>query len=144
MRVTVPMLIFLADCATAPAPREPGLAGFLHILRAARDSREACAGLGRDCGPASLEENLARAERGAPAELLLDSTEAREERPMAEAALQAAHADCRGRGIQPGSPRWDRCRLDRGIARLAEAAGEDGAASEHLAGTGWNRRAAHR
>ena len=140
MRVTVPILLLLAGCTTPPAPREPGLAGFLHILRNARDAREACAGLGRGCGAPSLEASLAQAERETPAELLLDPREAAEERPMVEAALQAAHVDCRGRGIQPGSPRWDRCRLDQGIARLTDAAGGEGSPAEKLAATGSARR----
>lgn len=142
MRMAVPITLFLTGCAMAPAPREPGLAGFLHILRAARDAQEACAGLGRGCGATGLEATLARAEKGAPEELFLEPEQAAAEQPLVEAALQAAHADCRGRGIKPGSPRWDRCRLDRGIARLADAAGADGAFAESRAETGWIRRAA--
>lgn len=115
-----PPLLILAACT--PAPREPGLAGYLHILTAARDAREACAGL-PGCATPGLERDLARAEAGTPSEFMLPTQQAATERSLAEAALQAAYADCRGRGIRPGSARWERCQLDRGIARLGEVAG---------------------
>ena len=142
MRAVALIPFLVASCAVQP-PREPGLEGFLHILRNARDARDACAGLGRECGATNLEAALARAEAAAPADLLLDPGQAGEERPLVQAALQAAHADCRGRGIRPGSPRWDRCRLDQSIARLSDVAGRGqggGAPAEDRAETGWSPR----
>ncbi|MFC7735881.1 hypothetical protein ACFQX4_08450 [Roseomonas sp. GCM10028921] len=115
-----PPLFILAACT--PAPRELGLAGYRHILIVARDAREACAGL-PECAMPGLERDLARAEAGTPSEFMLPSHQAATERSLAEAALQVADADCRGRGIRPGSARWERCQLDRGIARLGEVAG---------------------
>ena len=144
MRAAIAILLFITGCGAAPFRREPGLAGFLHILHSARDAREACAGLGRECGTANLESALMRAEAEAPAALFLDPGQAAEERPLVDAALQAATADCRGRGIRPDSPRWDRCRLDRGIARLSDAVGLTGGEmpGEDLTKTRWGRRAA--
>jgi hypothetical protein len=115
-------LLALAGCAPSAPPREPGLAGYLHIFQAARDARHACAGLTPDC-PGPIQDDLARAEARTPPELLLPPQRAAPERRLAEAALQAAHADCRARGIRPGSARWDSCRMDRGIERLNEVAG---------------------
>ncbi|WP_338663269.1 hypothetical protein VQH23_24440 [Pararoseomonas sp. SCSIO 73927] len=117
--------LILAGCA-AP-PREPALAGYRHIFEAARDARHACAGLAAACAPGGMVEHLARAERGAPRDLFLPHQEAWEDRLLARTALEAADADCRVRGLRPGSARWDSCLLDRGVARLQEAeAGREG------------------
>ncbi|WP_424134170.1 hypothetical protein [Roseomonas chloroacetimidivorans] len=123
MRYSLPsLLLLLGGCALSTNPREPGLLGYLHILEVARDARQACAGLGPDCGPADIASSLAQARDAAPSTLFLPPEEAAAEQQLAQAAFQAAHADCRGRGILPGTPRWDTCRLDRGIARLSEVA----------------------
>jgi len=112
--------MLLAGCATPNEPYEPGLVGYLHILETARDARHACAGLGRGCGPANMTSSLAIASQSAPANLFRPREQVEAERMLAEEAFQAAHSDCRGRSIHPGSPRWDQCRIDRSIARLAE------------------------
>ncbi|MBP0443740.1 hypothetical protein J8J14_03020 [Roseomonas sp. SSH11] len=118
--IVLPAVLALCACVRPP-PGEPGLAGYLHIFRAVQDERHACAMLGPDCaGP--LEQSLARSEAMTPPGLLLDPGDAAMERHLAQSAMQAAHADCRARGIKPGSPRWDSCRVDRGIARLNELA----------------------
>jgi hypothetical protein len=119
--VLLSALLSLAGCVAPPL--EPGLAGYLHILESTRAAREACAGLRPDCAAGNMDDTLAHAEAETPRNLLLPPEQAEAERDMAEAAFQAAFADCRGRGITPGTPRWDRCRLDRGIARLNEVAG---------------------
>ncbi|MCR0980756.1 hypothetical protein [Roseomonas populi] len=125
-------LLLLAGCGATP--REPGLAGYLHIFEAARDARLACAGLPAGCAPPSIRDSLERAEAEAPRRLFLPRPEAREDRVLARTALEAAEADCRVRGVRPGSARWDSCLLDRGIIRLEEAAAERGRVPETTKG----------
>jgi len=109
-------------CAPTPPREAPGLAGYLHILETARDARQACAGLGGGC-EADLARSVARAEDGTPQRFLRPPGEAARAQREAEAAFQAAFTDCRARGVLPGTPRWDTCRMDRSIARLSEMAG---------------------
>jgi hypothetical protein len=66
--------------------------------------------------------SLILAQSSVPSYLFQPRERVAAERELAEAALQAAHVDCRSRGIDPSSPRWDTCRVDRGIARLSEVA----------------------
>ncbi|MFH5924464.1 hypothetical protein [Roseomonas xinghualingensis] len=114
------VLILLTGCTPPFEAREPGLMGYIQILETARDARHACAGLGRNCGPPSMESSIVMASQSVPSDLFLPRDQVDAERALAEEAFQAAHVDCRGRGINPGSPRWEHCRVERSIARLAE------------------------
>jgi hypothetical protein len=116
------LLPLLGGCAVSSEPREPSLVGYLKILEAARDARQACAGLGPDCGPPNMATSLILAQSSVPSYFFQPRERVAAEREFVEAVLQAAHADCRSRGIDPRSPRWDTCRVDRGIARLSEVA----------------------
>jgi len=116
----LPVLALTAACVSPHA--EPGVVGYLHIFSTARDARQACAGLGAACASADMEGLLARAQAEAPASVLLPPERAARERGLAEAAIQAAAADCRGRGIRPGTARWESCKVDRSIDRLSELA----------------------
>jgi hypothetical protein len=116
-------LPLLGGSAISSEPREPSLVGYLKILEAARDARQACAGLGPDCGPPNIAGSLILARSSVPSYFFQPRRRVAAERELAEAALQAAHADCRSRGIDPRSPRWDTCRVDRVITWLSEVAG---------------------
>ncbi|MBP0492552.1 hypothetical protein [Roseomonas indoligenes] len=132
----LPLLLLsgLSMAGCGAAPREPALAGYLHIFETARNARQACAGLLPGCTADGLEQHLTRAEEAAPRELFVPQRDAGEDRLLARTALEAADADCRVRRLRPGSARWDSCLLDRGVARLREAAGGRGGVPETTKG----------
>lgn len=104
---------------------EHTVAGRLALLIALRDARLACANQSGDawrrCVERESADGLVAAERAAETPLYAGPNDAREAQDKTLGAMQAAFADCRGRGIQRGSMRWEFCNIERGIVRLEEA-----------------------
>ncbi|WP_376093213.1 hypothetical protein ACE7GA_25105 [Roseomonas sp. CCTCC AB2023176] len=123
--------ILLACCVLGIAlpaeaePREHTVAGRLAVLIALRDARLACADQTDDAWRRCVEREsadvLVAAERTAETPLYAGPNEVREAQGLTLGAMQAAFADCRARGIQRGSVRWEFCNIERGIVRLGEA-----------------------
>ena len=123
------LLIAVGMAISAPAfaqSREHTVAGRLAVLHALRDARLACSGEAGDawrrCVERESSDGFSALERTADAPLFAGPGEVRDAQSKTLGAMQAAYADCRARGIQRGTQRWEFCNIDRGIARLEEAA----------------------
>ncbi len=120
-------LAFLLPGPLAAREGEPTVAGRIALLKALREARVVCAGVSgpgwQRCVERESAAELTAIERMAGTPLYAGPHETGEAQTLVLDAMQAAYADCRGRGIQRGTVRWDFCTIERGIMRLEEAGG---------------------